>query len=219
MNPAPTHCSQHSKGLVQRIRSLSNSARIGLLVTVVLGVPGIGISFFAWRFPDFWHEQVAYLSRKTMVRCVIFCCTMTVIDRSVWLHRTYYQETLKVYARVWDLYIKFYTVFMTANILGLGFVTERIHAHRWPVIAAFCIQNVLVIGTSVRVAIYSGQTEEKLARVATFLAGPNADPTSVKDVVAGSPVAGKLSKWAGYANCAASVCMIGCWIALNFIAL
>jgi hypothetical protein len=133
------------------------------------------------------------------------------------LHRTYYLETLKVYARVWDIYIKFYTVFMTANVLGLGLVAERIHEHKWPIALAFSIQNLITMGTSIGVARYSRDTDRRLTSIANHLMASGSAQGAADEVIKGSPVATKLSQWAGYANCVASTCMIGCWIAITLI--
>jgi hypothetical protein len=142
---------------------------------------------------------------------------MARIDDAAWLYRTYYQETLKVYARVWDIYIKFYTVFLTANVLGLGLVAEHIHVHRWPITVAFSVQNLITIGTSIGMARYSVETDKRLRQVADYIAKSDSAPPSIPEVVKGSPVATGLSQWAGYANCAATACLIFCWIAVNFI--
>ena len=140
-------------------------------------------------------------------------------ENATWLPKTYYHETLKIYAHVWDLYIKFYTVFLTANVLGLGLAVEHIPiaAHRWPIIAAFSIQNLITMGTSLGVARYSSETDIKLRKVAVYLAGSHSAERPLADAVKGSPIPVKLSKWAGLANCIASAIMIGCWIALRYI--
>ena len=136
-----------------------------------------------------------------------------------WLHKTYYLETLKVYARVWDIYIKFYTVFLTANVVGIGLVAKDIHGNRMPIIVSFSILNFILIGTSVWMARYSTDTDKKLREVGNYLMALDSVEGTGAGVIKDSPVALRLSQWAGYANCAASACMIGCWISLKYIAL
>lgn len=136
------------------------------------------------------------------------------MSEGMWLHRTYYLETLKVYAKVWDIYIKFYTVFLTANVLGLGLVIENMPTKRWPVCLAFICQNVVTIGTSFSVGLYSRKTDDKLIQIAKHLADANPVRRHSDVVTTTSPVARRLSSWAGYANCVATLCIIVCWIAV-----
>jgi hypothetical protein len=138
------------------------------------------------------------------------------VHLDLWLEQTYYKETLKMFAKVWDLYIKFYTVFMTFNVVGLGFASRIPIQSRLPLVAAFVIQNLLSVGTSFTIARYSKQTHDKLSRVATHLVSPHAN---VAKEVRGSPVPIPLAPWGGYANCIAGLCLIVCWIVVSQIPL
>src|SRR5690348_3775886 len=103
-----------------------------------------------------------------------------------WLLQNYYLETLKVYTKVWEIYIQFYTVFLTANVLGLGLAAEHIGlGKRGPVVAAFILQNVLTVATSLGVAAYGNVAHKNLSEVAVVLAGSS---PGVPPEVKGSPV-------------------------------
>jgi hypothetical protein len=143
---------------------------------------------------------------------------MRSVDDLTWLQRTYYQETLKIFTRVWDLYVKFYTVFLTVNILGLGLALQHIdRGNRLPVVLAFVLQNVLTMGTSLVVAHYSIETDKKLIRLTSFLQESGDAPRAAVEALQGSPVPTKLARYAAYANCVASACLIVCWIVVNHI--
>jgi hypothetical protein len=134
---------------------------------------------------------------------------MAAPDDITWLHQTYYTETLKVYTNVWDIYIKFYTVFLTANVLGLGLAAEHIaFGKRWPVVIAFMLQNVLTVATSLGVAAYGDVVHENLSKVAEVLVGSS---PGVAKVLKGSPVPTTLSRYAAYANALGCASLIVCW--------
>ena len=94
-------------------------------------------------------------------------------QNTVWLQRTYYEETVKVFIHAWDLYVKFYTVFMTFNVTGLILAEHYIinPKQRSPVVVAFVVQNLLTLGTSFGIAMYTKETQKKLSTVAEHLAG------------------------------------------------
>jgi len=56
-----------------------------------------------------------------------------------WIVQKWYDETCLQLRNAWDIYIKFYTVFLTVNILGLGLVVQHIDSpgKRWPIVVAF----------------------------------------------------------------------------------
>jgi hypothetical protein len=139
-------------------------------------------------------------------------------DDNIWLHRTYYQESITLFGQAWDIYIKFYTVFLTVNVTGLGLVAHFSPSRnsRIPMIAAFCIQNAISACVSAVMGSYGKQVDIRLGRVAEFLSSRQIIDGSVSDVTKGSPVPSIVSKWAGYGNCIASLCMIGCWIGSYF---
>jgi hypothetical protein len=57
----------------------------------------------------------------------------TVENDQTWLMHKFYETSLQTFVSVWDIYIKFYTVFLTANVLGLGLAVEHLqHGHRGP---------------------------------------------------------------------------------------
>jgi hypothetical protein len=78
-------------------------------------------------------------------------------DNAEWLLRKRYEETHLNFRTLWDLYLKFYTVFLTSNVAALAWVYSRGAGvvSRWPVSLAFFMQCVLVSVSSVLVAKWS----------------------------------------------------------------
>src|SRR5580658_4185466 len=74
-------------------------------------------------------------------------------------------DEVNVYFRTtWDLYLKFYTVFLTFDIAALAWVSNN-HLEgklRWPVAISFISQNILVAITSARMVCYSKGAPKKV---------------------------------------------------------
>lgn len=135
-----------------------------------------------------------------------------------WLHRTFYLETLKVYSKVWDLYIKFYTVFLTSNVVGIGIALKYLpQCERLFIAIPFCLQNVITAFTSWSVARYSLETDDRLKDVARSLADAETGVVFPDVAIKESPVARRLSARAGYANCFACALHIGVWVAVCLV--
>ena len=74
-------------------------------------------------------------------------------------------EDLGVTVRMcWDLYIKFYTVFLTFSVIGLGWILTRpgdaqmIPRARQLIAVVFLIQTILTAATSAGIGLYTGTT-------------------------------------------------------------
>lgn len=62
------------------------------------------------------------------------------------------------FSKIWEIYIKFYTVFYTANLAILGYVVtnqREVDDYRWLLAAAFGIGNVMSSVTATLIAVYS----------------------------------------------------------------
>lgn len=77
------------------------------------------------------------------------------------------KEQSIAFRATWELYMKFYTVFLTVNFAALAatiqYITEN--NRRWPIILAFVLQNILVGMTSVGMGRYSGNFIERFQQI------------------------------------------------------
>ncbi len=73
-----------------------------------------------------------------------------------WLAKKYFDEVSLQFRTVWDLYIKFYTIFLTFNIAGIAATVQYISQDgRHVVVAAFVTQNLVALITALQIAYYS----------------------------------------------------------------
>jgi hypothetical protein len=134
-----------------------------------------------------------------------------------WLAKKTYDELSLQFRTVWDIYIKWYTVFLSVNVLALGAVVQYVHQeNRWIIVLSFVIQNVLGLGTAVMIARFSAATASRIETVIRCIVSPeivDGVPRELRD----SPIPGKLGAWSGYANAIGNAALIAGWIALPFI--
>ena len=59
--------------------------------------------------------------------------------------------------RVWDIYIKFHTVWMSVNVVALGLQVQYVATvgGRIVLLIAFVLQNLLALWTSINIASYT----------------------------------------------------------------
>ncbi|MEO1009585.1 MAG: hypothetical protein AAFX79_13565 [Planctomycetota bacterium] len=59
--------------------------------------------------------------------------------------------------KAWDIYIKFYTVFLTVNFVAIGVVLEKVTTPfaTWLLAIAFIVQNGVSLGTAIGMIVYS----------------------------------------------------------------
>src|ERR1700678_4188575 len=90
---------------------------------------------------------------------------------SEWLLKTRYAESQVNFRTIWDLYLKFYTVFLTVNVGALAWVyNNSTHiTSRWPVSIAFIIQCLLAATTSGIMALQSKQTALRITSIVNGL--------------------------------------------------
>jgi hypothetical protein len=120
----------------------------------------------------------------------------------------------------WDLYIKFYTVFLTFSVVGLGWVLARpadiqmVPRGKQVIAIVFVVQTLLTAIISGAIALYTARVahdqehiEESLLAESPAGARPSLTP--------GVPV--MLAQLGGWSNCAAMVAMATLWLYAGFI--
>lgn len=135
-----------------------------------------------------------------------------------WLLQKQYEEVNANFRSSWDLYIKFYTVFLTFNVAALAALFSNNFAlaekSKWLVIGAFVLQDFLCAATSGLMAKFSQRSGEQLEQARTALLKSSAEGSD--GIPAGSlPV--DLARWAGWANCWAMLTMVALWLGAGLI--
>lgn len=138
---------------------------------------------------------------------------MSDID-STWLIKRRHEDLSQTFRTSWDLYIKFYTVFLTFSIAALGLLLSRNDSSpAWSrslrtIATVFIVQTILTAITSGAMALYSTRVARCQAMLESQLPGA---PLAVRSAV---PV--ELTLWAGLANCAAMFAMVVVWVRVGF---
>ncbi len=129
-------------------------------------------------------------------------------------------EDLGVTVRMcWDLYIKFYTVFLTFSVIGLGWILTRpadlqtIRRGKQVIAIVFLIQTILTAVTSAGIALCTVHVANDQDHIEGLLtqSHPGGKP-SVRPAVPSL-----LAQWGGWSNCAAMLAMAALWIYAGFI--
>ncbi|HEX6065874.1 MAG TPA: hypothetical protein VFZ04_16695, partial [Longimicrobiales bacterium] len=135
-------------------------------------------------------------------------------SRELWSRLAFeqYRELATSFRNTWDVYVKFFTVFITFNVIAIGAVLERVDPANRPLMAAaFIAQNVLAAGTALGVASYSRVCKQQLERTADVLVRDANDPAD-RAVLRDAPIPGTTGVWAGFANFIAHLTLIAVWI-------
>jgi hypothetical protein len=123
-----------------------------------------------------------------------------------------YRELNSNFRSMWDVYIKFYTVFLTANVISIGVVIDRVEPANRPLIAAaFIAQNILAALTSAGLAAYSRTCRARLVAAAELLT-PEPIDSRHATALRRPPIPDTLSMWAGVANTIAHIALIAVWL-------
>ena len=122
------------------------------------------------------------------------------------LAKRYMDELSTQLTSAWDVYIKFYTVFLTANVTALALI-EKEGNSIVPVVTAFMVQNVVSLATAVYMAFYSRSAAGHFVELSRVLLEPEQVRTTFKQ----SPIPGNLGLWAGIANAVSHVGLMVAW--------
>ena len=134
---------------------------------------------------------------------------------NAWLATKYFDEVSLQYRTIWDLYIKWYTVFLTANVLGLGATVQYVHSGKrtW-IVVAFVVQNMLAASTAVAIALYSRSSARRMTELASLIVSFGPPHESLSPELRKSPFAEDLAFFAGLANALGNISLSVCWIAV-----
>ncbi len=129
-----------------------------------------------------------------------------------WLLQKQYEEVNTNFRTCWDLWLKFYTVFLTFDIAGIALIVshDRPLKHSHAIAIVFVLQTVLTSITSAKMAIFSESSRDHLEAARHALLCEDSDTTPIPPI--SMPV--DLAKWSGWANCGVMAAMALVWIAL-----
>jgi len=132
-----------------------------------------------------------------------------------WLAKKHFDELSLQLRSVWDLYLKFYTVFLTFNILALAAVVQHIaRDNRTIIVVALVLQNLLSGITAVCIGCFSKDSARRLEDVTLYLLREAPENSQRPPFSNHSPIPGRLGFWSGVANAVSHLTLIGCWIAV-----
>jgi hypothetical protein len=138
------------------------------------------------------------------------------MDQTAWLAQRLLEDNATAYHAVWDLYLQFYTVFLTFSIAALALTVQYVSkSHRPVIVWAFVAQNLISGVTAVLIARFSEDSASRYERLAAVYASrdPNLNSTEALNLAV-SPIPGVLGEWGGYANAASHGLLIVCWLSL-----
>jgi hypothetical protein len=129
-----------------------------------------------------------------------------------WLLKRKHEDISQTFRVSWDLYIRFYTVFLTFSVAGLGWMLTQqngLSSMAKQVIAVvFLLQTALTAITSGIMAQYSVDAVRDQREIEATLLGETGQPTKQMR----SAIPRSLARWSGWANCAAMAIMGALWV-------
>jgi hypothetical protein len=138
-----------------------------------------------------------------------------------WLARQYFDECSLQFRTVWDLYLKFYVVFLTVNATALGVTVQYVDLPRSRAVIAiaFVMQNAFAAVTALMISRYSDKVAKRAQDLATFAVLNAVEPATapLPPVFAESPIPGQLGKWGAIANLLGHGVFCGLWLAVIFM--
>lgn len=134
-----------------------------------------------------------------------------------WVLKQRVQELGTTFRTVWDIYIKFYTVFLTFSLAAMSLLIEHKitspHSHK-VIAAVFIGQSVLTAITSGAIGVYSYRVRKHLYGVElTLLTGIHLSPALKR----AQTIPSGLGLWSGFANAAAMLGMACVWFWIGFM--
>ena len=90
-----------------------------------------------------------------------------------WALKTRLSEISINFRTTWDLYLKFYTVFLTFNVAALAWFFSSAHnwssKAKWLIAGVFIMESVIVALTSAKIALYSGEVRRAISETVAEL--------------------------------------------------
>lgn len=135
-----------------------------------------------------------------------------------WLLQKQYEAVNTNFRTAWDLYIKFYTVFLTFNVAALAALFSNsftlVEKSKWLVIGAFALQDLLCAVTSGLMAKFSLRSGKQLEQARKALLQ---DRVEHGDGIPAASLPVGLARWAGWANFGAMLAMVALWIGAGLV--
>jgi hypothetical protein len=122
-----------------------------------------------------------------------------------------------MFRTVWDIYIKFYTVFLTFSIAAMGWLVD--HKFNNPrslrlITAVFIGQSLLTSITSGAMGIYSYRVKKQHHRAEVALVTGTSLPPELERV---QTIPYRLGLWAGFANATSMIGMVFLWYLVGLV--
>lgn len=131
-------------------------------------------------------------------------------DKTVWVLRRRYVELGLNLRSAWDIYIRFYTVFLTFSIAALAwlFTDEKATPALRMVAWTFFAQTAMTGVTSLLISLHSRRVRRAQEQIAEPLLAEEESPLPNTP----SPISVPMAMWAGGANCLAMTGMAAIWL-------
>lgn len=135
---------------------------------------------------------------------------MTLLER-------HYDQLGITLREVWNLYMKFYVIFMTVNFTALGLTVEYIDLQqRAPMVIAFLVQNFLGLVSAISIAIYSKKAAAQQDAIIDLLRKEESLPDDENSVALSTVIPVQFAFWGGVANALSHTLFGVCWLGALF---
>jgi hypothetical protein len=132
-----------------------------------------------------------------------------------WLRKKQFDEVSLQFRSTWDMYLKFYTVFLTFNITALGLTIQYVHGvNRAPIVIAFLLQNVNALITGMRIGQFSRDMSHRLSKICNDIMQKEGNHSEDSSFLTDSAIPGELGYWGGIANAMGHGLLIACWLSV-----
>ena len=131
-----------------------------------------------------------------------------------WLLKWQVEDLGTHFRAVWDLYIKFYTAFLTVNVSALTLTVQFIDvAKRGPIIFTFAILNLAEFVTALLLGWYSKSVAKRQKRISCELLSIDHE-TGKLNHLTDSAIPGNLASWSAYIGALSHILLMICWALL-----
>ena len=164
------------------------------------------------------HYQKSRTGFGSIIVCAMGTGTVSTENSGLdWVLKQRVQEVGTMFRTVWDIYIKFYTVFLTFSLAAMSWLIEHkinsSHSHK-VIAVVFIGQSLLTSITSGAIGFYSFKAGKQLSGTEiTLLTGIHVPPVLKRT----QTIPSGLGLWSGFANAAAMIGMACVWYWVGFI--